>query len=1200
MSNKRQLRSLWGAVVLVAALAALLPAAAQADYEQVPEHFGVGGESEQLENAYGVAVNENGAGGVEPGSLYVVGGNERVLRYAPGAEGEAPAFREAWGWGVRQGASEEAYERCGPAVEEEGGEAAHCRPHQGNVNGGHGGPELGHFEGLLAVAVDQANGYVYVRNEVYWGTREHHLIEVFTAMGTPVGEGFGDAGDKSSSPAESIAEGSDKLHRVFGSEAGIAVDESGTVYLNDSDFVASGIENPVTRIMSFRPESPGDYEHYVYAGTEHDISVSAKSGVDFSKVALVPGGGLVAGNRELIREYRIGGGNTPICTASVTGQLYGMAGNSVTGEVFYFTYTDRSIHRLGPCDEATGKFTELQAPVKPAPETKSINTLAVDASLAWSPARPAGTLYAVDPNNHGSQYGIGDIFAPAKVTPPEVLSESVANTTTGSTTLRARIDPRGHATAYYFQYLSEAEYLLNGESFEGPQVPAQAPASPGTIPSGAAATAAAAISGLSPDTAYVFRVVASSACNGAGEEACVTVGEAHAFATYAPSPAVPPDGRAYELVSPARKNGGEVYPADPSVNSCGGPACKPPGGAIVSVFPEQSAPGGDAVSYMGNAFSETEGAAVFNSYISRRGPEGWETTPMSPSLLATGHGEDLAFDRGLSTGTVLQTSPQLPAFPVAPVGYANVYLQSATEPGALRPLVASTPPHRAQGSFSITYDGAPAADFSRQYFAANDTLTGAVAGIAPLPPEINSTEKDLYEWHDGRLAMVNVLPGNAAVASGATFASASPDTNGVSSEGRRVFWEAGGHLYVREDGQVTREVTQPGSFLAASPDGLRVLLTSGCLYDLATEGCTDLSAGQGGFQGIAGSSEDLSRIYFVDTAVLAAAGSNERGEEPQVGENNLYLYEEGASPRFITTLAASDGVGGTQGQGLADWLPAPSKRTAEASPSGRLLAFASTLSLTGYDNIGPCATLFNSETRYETVSVPCTEVFLYDAATGSLTCPSCNPTGEAPLGNSTLRRIAGERAWQPQPRYLTDAGRLYFDSQDRLSPRDVNGAVEDVYEYEPAGIGTCGRAGGCVALISPGTGSVDSNLLAVDESGGNVFFTSRERLVSQDTDELIDLYDAREGGGFPSESEAQRAECQGESCQPIAQAPNDPTPSSSAFHGAGNVKEAGAKKPAGCRKGKVKKKGKCVRKHVKHHKRRKHHRRANRGRRNHR
>ncbi|HEY2537124.1 MAG TPA: hypothetical protein VGI24_09110, partial [Solirubrobacteraceae bacterium] len=463
-------------------------------------------------------------------------------------------------------------------------------------------------------------------------------------------------------------------------------------------------------------------------------------------------------------------------------------------------------------------------------------------------------------------------------------------------------------------------------------------------------------------------------------------------------------------------------------------------------------------------------------------------------------------------------------------------------------------------------------DFSAQYFEANDALTFAGA-YAPEPPDPGQSRKDLYEWMEGSLSLVNVLPGNTAVATGAAFASASPDTNGIAEDGHRIFWTAGAHLYVREDNRTTREVHDPGTFLTASPDGLKVLLSDGCLYSLTTASCSeDLTQGKGGFLGIAGQSKDLSRIYFVDTAALS--DENERKETAQPGKPNLYLYETGANTRFITTLTSSDDTGGNDF--LNDWAAAPGARTAEASPDGRYLAFGSTAQLTGYANVGPCKVEGPTEDRF-LIDVPCKEVFLYDSSTGRLTCPSCNPSGEAPLGNSTLRRIYGakeEREWLPQPRYLTDRGRLFFDSSDRLSSRDTNGRVEDVYEAEPEGVGSCAQPAGCVSLISSGTGSVDSNFLAMDENGSNVFFTTRERLVSGDTDELLDVYDARVGGGFPSEGEAAAGTgCRGEACQSPPNPPQVSSSATSSYQGMGNA-QAEVLKP--CPRGQIVQNGVCV------------------------
>lgn len=137
-------------------------------------------------------------------------------------------------------------------------------------------------------------------------------------------------------------------------------------------------------------------------------------------------------------------------------------------------------------------------------------------------------------------------------------------------------------------------------------------------------------------------------------------------------------------------------------------------------------------------------------------------------------------------------------------------------------------------------------------------------------------------------------------------------------------------------------------------------------------------------------------------------------------------------------------------------------------------------------------------------------------------------------------------------------------------------------------MGSCNREKDCISLISAGHEPIDSNLAAVDESGENVFFTTRDQLVLKDHDELIDLYDAREGGGIASETETARGECQGEACQAPVNAPNDLTPASSTFEGAGNIHEEPAK--AKKHKKHAKKKKHAKRKHAKKNSRANHNR----------
>jgi hypothetical protein len=309
----------------------------------------------------------------------------------------------------------------------------------------------------------------------------------------------------------------------------------------------------------------------------------------------------------------------------------------------------------------------------------------------------------------------------------------------------------------------------------------------------------------------------------------------------------------------------------------------------------------------------------------------------------------------------------------------------------------------------------------------------------------------------------------------------------------------------------------------------------------------------------------------------------------------LYAWESAGSTRFVARLAESDnGAEGESSYPASDWAKVPASRTAEASPDGRYLTFLSGRQLSVYDNVGACIYVESTPGHFN--DGPCPEVYLYDSDTGRLVCASCNPSGAAPLGRSLLERIAGRRAAFPQPRYLTDEGRVFFDSEDSLTPLDTNSGVEDVYEWEPPGTGGCASGfaeGGCVALISSGRGRLDSNLVAVNEGevgvlgGHDVFFSTADRLVAGDKDEVIDLYDAREGGGFASEAESSPGVCQGEACEGApAPVPSQAQSGSGSYQGSGNPKQPKSKK---CSKGKVKKEGKCVRKaHHQKHKRHKH------------
>lgn len=793
---------------------------------------------------------------------------------------------------------------------------------------------------------------------------------------------------------------------------------------------------------------------------------------------------------------------------------------------------------------------------------------------------------------------------------PRIDSISASNITSGSAELTAQVNPQGaHVSTTppdqcSFQYIDESAYLAAGESYgEGTQ---SVPCSPADLGSGSTVRQTTiVISGLAAGTSYHYRIVAANSVGSA-------TSADHVLRTFAPAGL--PDGRHYEMVSPPQKLG-EVFPLEPAHNlsgragqSCVRGDCLP--GAGFPLAPVQSAPDGEAVVYEGQPFSPGLAAGP-NEYLSRRGPGGWGASQsLSPALAGSGSSQGFkALSSDLSRGLLYQTSPALS--PDAPVregeAFANLYLTDSA--GAPRPLITEAPPHREPGELSedfwVSYGGsnagsATAPALSHVVFSADDALTGEVANVAPAAPEVGGStcvlpfeSCNLYEWTGGKLRLVNVLPGNMAAVPGAVLGSGRllPETSGllekyaaatdnaISADGSRIFWtdEATGQVYVRIDGERTEEIEDhAGSFLTATPDGSKVLLTDGCLYDLEVDPpaqpCEDLTAGQGEFEGILGASEDLSRVYFVDRAALTGSGEkNANGEHAEPGAFNLYAWDEGETS-FIGRLLNPFDEGDNQigsARGFGAWKPSSWNRTAQVSPDGRFLAFMTKASLTGYDNEVSKATgegCRGEEEGAPTGGTVCFEVFEYDADSGRLSCASCNPTGQRPLGQSNLSLL--REAPQPGNLSADGVGRLFFESQDTLSTRDTNGAIQDVYEWEPNGVGSCRQASGCVSLISSGRADGDSFFFDGSLSGDDAFFITREQLLPQDKDDRLDLYDARVGGGFETGT---TAPCNGEACKgSISGGPQLAAPASAEFSGAGNLKPAKHKKHGKHRKKKAK------------------------------
>ena len=211
--------------------------------------------------------------------------------------------------------------------------------------------------------------------------------------------------------------------------------------------------------------------------------------------------------------------------------------------------------------------------------------------------------------------------------------------------------------------------------------------------------------------------------------------------------------------------------------------------------------------------------------------------------------------------------------------------------------------------------------------------------------------------------------------------------------------------------------------------------------------------------------------------------------------------------------------------------------------------FQSTDRLTSYDNNG----------KYE--------VYLFDAASGEVVCASCNPSGTPA---TTGARALGSGDEPGIARTLSEDGRyVFFNTTEALVPTDVNNRM-DAYQYD--------ARRNRIDLISTGTSEFPAEFEDASADGADVFITTRQKLLSSDFDDSVDVYDARAGGGFASQSPPPPPiPCAGEACrtEPVVP-PAAAAPASSIVAGKGNVKQQ--------RKSSHKKKSK---KHKKTHKQKK-------------
>jgi hypothetical protein len=676
-------------------------------------------------------------------------------------------------------------------------------------------------------------------------------------------------------------------------------------------------------------------------------------------------------------------------------------------------------------------------------------------------------------------------------TPPQVIASWVTDVTSTSANLHAQVDPEGLESTYRFEYLTEAAYEANlGAGEEGFAGAATAPAGgEGNLGEEAGAVAALQhLERLAPGTAYLFRILAR---NAAGQ----APGPLRVFETESNAP-VPgeecpnsqrriedtsqplPDCRAWELVSPAEKNGG-------SVQGFGAIA----GGGVL-----QGAAAGAAATFSSTASfgAGAQGAPPASQYVSRRTEAGWQTQNITAPTLSGAYGAD-------PEGVPYQLfSPDL-GLGLMANGRRCGEGEECPRSYSLREAEALAPVLEAPG---VRFAGAEA-NLVHLVFSTCAALTADATEVAGGGGGCDPADPNLYESSGGAPQLINVLPGQGEGTPGATLAAQS---GAVSADGARVYWVgSGGDLYLYEAGRGKAvDTSGEAAFQVASADGsLAYYLKAGHLYrySAASETATDLTPA-GGVTGVFGASEDGSHVYYA-----TAAG--------------LFLWDGGA-----TTQVAE----GPEAAAPGDYPPATG--TARVGADGGELVFLSKAPLTDRENTD------------QRTGEPDTEVFLYLAGPNSLICASCNATGERPLGPSAIPGASADGSGPGatriyKPRVLSaDGRRLFFDSADRLVARDSSAAA-DVYEWEAGGDGSCRVAAGCVFLISSGHSAQPSEFVDASADGADAFFLTADPLFPGDPGS-VDLYDAREGGGFPVPPPP--IPCEGDACQALPSPPEDPTP----------------------------------------------------------
>jgi hypothetical protein len=650
-----------------------------------------------------------------------------------------------------------------------------------------------------------------------------------------------------------------------------------------------------------------------------------------------------------------------------------------------------------------------------------------------------------------------------------------------------------------------------------------------------------------------------------------------------------PDCRAYEMVSPPDKNGGDV---------------------LANSQRTHAAADGAAVMFSSlTPFADAVGTGVATDYMAERserpdpGSNGWSTHAVTPPQtpepwLVLGLGSEVVYQgelsADLSKGVVRTFSPLTVAPNVASI--LNLYLRDDLRtPGLGRyrllndclappagpcssPLPSPLPPFVAELQPFRPWLAGASDDFSHVIFETSLSLTTDAPFGFPVK---------LYESDGGPPSLVGLVPppgesecvGPVCVPAESSIAgqgaAAAPNVHytphAISADGTRIFFTADpsgcgeytcGELYMRTDN--------------GTPSATTVQLNASERTDCSDHnpcGGTPEPDPNHDFAAYWDASADGSRVFFTSTEALT-------DDAPLGRDRKLYMYDASlpASDPHNLTLLNVDNAPGDTGDALGVIGASNDGRYVYFINGGQLVAGKPLLHsflgvflwhdghinyvgrVTGGDlgqdlSNGGSVVTFPKEARVSAdgrallfnVQADHRELYVYRADVDKLSCASCDPSGAPATSDASTVVKTGTGASTESTHLnhaISDDGRfVFFSTAQALVPADSNGR-SDAYEYDT----DTGR----LTLLSSGTGTADNYFLDASTSGDDAFILSRDQLTKWDTDQNYDIYDVRVHGGFP-EPPAAASPCSGEGCQASPSAPPSfDTPPSSVFAGAGN------------------------------------------------